>query len=160
MEMEQKKTRRHPNFFDILIIVLLLAVVAVAYFLSHDASSPTAVVISRTYTVELTQLEAGMEQYVSVGDPVTDNVKNYDVGTVTAVEVRPCTSRILDEEQGMYRQAPVEGQVNVVLTVQVDTVESDSAVDTLSGYHLRTGQVVSLTAGQLSSQGNILTVSR
>lgn len=54
----------------------------------------------------------------------------------------------------MYRQAPVEGQVNVVLTVQVDTVESDSAVDTLSGYHLRTGQVVSLTAGQLSSQGN------
>lgn len=35
MEMEQKKTRRHPNFFDILIIVLLLAVVAVAYFLSH-----------------------------------------------------------------------------------------------------------------------------
>ncbi len=161
MDQEQKKARRRPNFFDILIIVLLLLVVAVAYFLSHDSASPAKTVISRTYTVQLTDLEEGMEQYVSVGDPVTDNVKNYDVGTVTAVEVEPYTSnKALDEEAGVYRQAPVEGRVNVLLTIEVDTIETESNVDTLSGYTLRTGMVVSLTAGQLSSRGNILEVSR
>lgn len=161
MEMEQKKARRRPNFFDILIVILLLLVVLAAYWLSHRSAAPTAVVTTRTYTVELAQLKSGMEAYVAVGDPVTDNVKNYDVGTVTAVEVRPyTTNKSLDEEAGTYRQAPVEGWVNVVLTIEVDTTETDASVDTVSGYTLRTGAVGSFTAGSLSSGGVILDVSR
>lgn len=160
MDMEQKKPRRRPNFFDLLIVLLLLAVVVVAYLLSHDSASTAKDVISRTYTVELPRLEAGMENYVSVGDAVTDNVKNYAVGTVTNVEVRPTTSTVLDEENNLFRQAPVEGQVTVVLTIAVDTVETDASVDTLSGYTLRTGATVSFTAGRLYASGNILEVSR
>lgn len=161
MEMEQKKARRRPNFFDILIVVLLLLVVLAAYWLSHRSAAPTAVVVPRTYTVELIQLKAGMEDYVAVGDPVTDNVKNYDVGTVKAVEVRPYTTdESLDEEAGTYHQTPVEGWVNVLLTIEVDTVETENSVDTLSGYTLRTGVTGSFTAGTLSSRGVILDVSR
>ncbi len=161
MDMEQKKARKRPNFFDLLIVILLLLVVAAAYWLSHRSAAPTAVVIPRTYMVELIRLQEGMEEYVAVGDPVTDNVKNYDVGTVKAVEVLPYTTgESLDEEAGMYRQAPVEGWVNVLLTVEVDTVETDSTVDTLSGYTLRTGATGSFTAGTLSSRGVILDVSR
>ena len=158
--MEQTKRRRRPNFFDLLIILVILAAVMVAYFLSHRTASPSTAVVRRTYTVEMPRLAPGIEDYVSVGDPVTDNVKNYAVGTVQDVEVRPCITEVLDEESGTLRQAEVEGYVTLVLIIEADTVETDKTIDTVSGYTLRTGGSVSFTAGSMSASGNILSVSR
>lgn len=160
MDMEQKKPRKRLNFFDLLIVLLLLAVVAVAYLLSHDSTPTAKNIIPRTYTVELPRLELGMKDYVSVGDTVTDNIKNYAIGTVTDIELQPSTNTVLDEEHEIFRQAVLNDRVTLVLTIEVDTVETDSAVDTLSGYTLRTGTSVSLTAGQLYAAGTVLSVSR
>lgn len=157
---EQKKARRRINFFDIVIVLVLLLVVAAAYLLTHRNDSPAAVVVTRTYQVELPELEEGIEQYVSVGDPVTDNIKNYSAGTVKNVEVKPYETDVLDEENGVLRRSPVEGMVTLVLTIEADTVETDKSVDTTGGYTLRTGAGASLTAGSMSAAGYILSVSR
>ena len=157
--MEPKKTRRRPNFFDILFVLLIVAVAAAAYLLSHNGSSQ-ANTVRRAYVVEMNGLQEGMEDYVAPGDAVTDNVKNYDIGTVTKVEVIPYTIPVLDEEAGVLRQVPVEGQISLHLTIEADTVETDNSINTVSGYTLRTGVAVSCTAGQLSSAGHILSVQR
>lgn len=158
--MEEQKKRRRINFFDIVIVLVLLLAVAAAYLLTHRNDSPAAVVVPRTYQVELPELEEGIEQYVSVGDPVTDNIKNYGAGTVKSIEVRPCVTDVLDEETGVLRRSPVEGQITLVLTIEADTVETDKSIETTGGYTLRTGAGASLTAGSMSAAGYILAVSR
>lgn len=158
--MEQKQTRRRPNFFDILFILLILAVAAAAYLLSHGGGKTQQTAVVRSYVLELENLQEGMDSYLAVGDPVTDNVKNYDIGTVTKVEVQPYTGSVLDETAGVIKQAPIEGKISLLVTIEAETVEDADSIDTVSGYTLRTGTSVSCTIGQLTAAGYILLVER
>lgn len=153
------KTRKHPNFFDILIILLLVLIAVGAYLLSHRDSAGQEVV-TRTCTIELTDLEERMADSVAVGDLVTDNIKNYEIGTVTAVEVQPYTQGVVDEENAILRQEPTPGRVKLLVTVECDTVEGEQEIATTSGYTLRTGTSVSVSAGKLTGTGYILYVER
>ncbi len=157
--MEQKK-RRRINFFDLLFVVIILAVAVAAYFLSHGSDTQGGKTVTRSYTLELTNLQENMAEYVAVGDTVTDNVRNYDLGTVTEVQVQPCETTVVDEEAGVVRQATLDGYITLVLTITVDTVETDSQITTDSGYTLRTGTAVSCSVGSLTASGYILTIER
>mgnify|MGYP004480631261 FL=1 len=155
--MEQSP--KHPNFFDIVFIVLILALAAGAYWVSHDSTRDKDLV-SRSYVIELDHIQEDMVQYAAPGDSVTDNVKNQAMGTVTAVEVVPCTVSVTDEATGTIKQVPVEGYVSLLLTVQADTTETDSQIATKDGYVLRVGTSVSCSVGALTSAGYILSVDR
>ena len=157
--MEETKKRRRPNLFDILIIVLVLAAVAVAYILSHDGFSQKTVT-TRSYLLELADLPQGMEDSVHVGDTVTDNIKNYEIGTVTGIELIPSTNQVLDEDGGVFRPAPVDGLVTLLLTIEVPTVETEQSIDTVSGYTLRVGAQTSCSVGALRAAGYIVALDR
>lgn len=157
--MEEKKPRRHPNFFDVIFIVLILALAGGAYWVSHDGTSGQELV-SRSYVIELNHLQADMAQYAALGDRVTDNVKNQDMGTVMALETVPYTIPVADEAAGTVKQVPVEGYVSLRITVQTDTTETDSQVATEDGYILRVGTSVSCAVGGLTSAGYIIQVDR
>lgn len=155
-----KKTRKRPNFFDILIILLVLLVAVAAYFLSHRDGTQGKEVITRSYTIELMDLDARMADTVAVGDQVTDNIKNYEIGTVTAVEAYPYEVGVVDEAAGVTRQVVMPGRIVLLLTVECDTVETEKEVNTVSGYTLRTGTSVSVSAGELTAGGYILSMER
>lgn len=155
-----KQTRKHPNFFDILIILLVLAVAVAAYFLSHRDGSQSKETVTRQYTIELVDLEESMLDDVAVGDAVTDNVKNYAMGTVTAVESYPYEVSVVDETTGVTRQVAVPDRYVLLLTVESPTVETEKEIHTVSGYTLRTGTAVSCSAGELTSAGYILSLQR
>ncbi len=157
--MDQKAKRRHPNFFDILLIVLIIIVVAAAYFLSH-AGSAGQTTVTRTYQIELTTLQEGMEDCVAVGDTVTDTVKNYGMGTVTAIEIQPEINTVTDEEDGVVRHAAVDGYFTMLLTVEAETTESEKDITTSGGYVIRTGTAVSCSVGTLVGTGYILEIQR
>lgn len=158
--MEQKKQRRHPNFFDIIFVVVILAVAVAAYLISHDSGTRGQATVSRSYILELTQLQEGMESCVAVGDTVTDNIKNYEIGTVTDIQVVPYTSAATDEEAGVVKQAAMQGYISLQLTIEADTVETESEISTVSGYTLRVGASVSCTVGSLKGSGYILQLDR
>lgn len=153
------KTRKHPNFFDILIVLLLILVAGAAWVISHRDNTQGEAVLRR-YTIELTDLEETMADSVQVGDKVTDNIKNYDIGTVAGVEVLPYTQGVVDEENAVIRQQPMPGSIRLLVTVECLTVEGEKEIATTSGYTLRTGTSVSISAGELTSGGYILTVER
>lgn len=153
------KTRKHPNFFDILIILLLVLIAVAAYFVSHRDNT-TQEVGMRSCTIELTDLEESMADSVAVGDQVTDNIKNYEIGTVTAVEVQPYTQGVVDEENAVLRQQATPGRIKLLVTVECPTVESEKEVATTGGYTLRTGTAVSVSAGKLTGAGYIVYVER
>ncbi len=152
------KLRKHINFFDILIILLVLLVAVAAYFLSHRDGGGE--VVTRSCTIELTDLEESMADAVAVGDTVVDNVKNYEIGTVTAVEVYPYEVDVVDEDAGAIRRVASPGRILLLLTVECATVETDSEISTVSGYTLRTGTAVSCSVGQLTAAGYILSLER
>ena len=153
------KTRKHPNFFDILIVLLLILVAGAAWVISHRDNTQGEAVLRR-YTIELTDLEETMADSVQVGDKVTDNIKNYDIGTVAGVEVLPYTQAVVDEENAVIRQQPTPGSIRLLVTVECLTVEGEKEIATTSGYTLRTGTSVSISAGELTSGGFILAVER
>ena len=154
-----KQKRKHPNVFDVIFIVLIVLLALGAYWISHRSDTGNEQ-RSRTYVVELTGLDEAMAQYVSVGDPVTDNVKNYEIGTIEAIEVTDDLILVTDQEDGIVREVAQEGYITLLLTIRADTVESEMAVETVSGYTLRTGTSVSISAGSLTSAGYILNVER
>lgn len=156
--MEERKKRLRINLFDIAIIILILLVAGAAYLLSHNDAG--AEVISRSYVLELQNLDASMADYVQIGDTVTDSVKNYPIGTVTEVAVVPYMATTSDLQNGVIRETEVPGKISLLLTVQADTTETQRDITTLSGYVLRTGTSVSCQVGNLVSKGFILKVDR
>jgi hypothetical protein len=154
-----EKVRKHPNFFDILLILVILAAAAAAYLLSHQGAD-TSTLRTRTYRVELQGLRDTMADAVQIGDPVTDTVKNLDLGTVTDVEVQPYTVAVTDEDAGVVRQVAMEDYVTLWVTLEVDTTETDSQISTTSGYVLRTGTSISVSIGDLVASGYILDIVR
>lgn len=154
-----KKTKKRPNLFDIVILLVLLGIMAVVWFLVHGSGEGTETV-TRTYTIELDDLEPGMEKGVSVGDPVTDNVKNYAMGTVVEMSTEPCIALTTDQESGTLRSAQVPGKITLYLTVEAETQETEKNITTVSGYDLKVGTSVSCTVGQLTAPGYIIQVER
>ena len=154
-----KQKRKHPNFFDIIIIVLIIVLALGAYWISHREGAGGSV-RSRTYVIELRGLDETMAQYVSVGDTVTDNIKNYEIGTVEAITTTEDFMQVTDQEAAVVRQVPQEGYITLLLTVRVETEEDEKEIRTLSGYLLKTGTSVSVSAGSLTSSGYILEVER
>lgn len=155
-----EKKRKHPNFIDIAFLLLIAAVALAAYFISHQDSEAVNQTTMRSYVVELSDLDPSMSEYVAVGDAVTDNVKNYALGTVTAVEVVPYTMDVMDEEAGVYREAEVPNRISLQITIEAATLETDKQITTDSGYVLQVGGAISCTAGVLSGPGHIIALDR
>lgn len=152
--------RKHPNFFDILFLVLIAAVALTAYVLSHQESAAVAEATLRSYVVELANLKPEMADCVAVGDSVTDNVKNYAIGTVTNVEVHPYVVYTTDEENGMIRETEVPDKITLYVTVEVQTIDGEKQITTDSGYQLQVGAAVSCAMGSLTGGGYIVGLQR
>lgn len=156
-----KRIKFKWNFWDGAVIVLILAVVVAAYMLSHGGKLDTREeVITRSYTIELNDLHEEMLDCVHVGDRVVDNIRNYNMGTITDMEVVSYTVGVTDEEAGIIRQQPLPDRYCLILTIEADTIETETDVQTVSGYNLKTGLSISCTINELSSGGYILTVER
>lgn len=155
--MEKKK--RHPNFIDIVFIVLIAAVAVTAYWLSHRGADMQQAV-PRTYTLELAELTPEAAALIEVGDPVVDNIKNYPIGTVVNVELAPTTICVLNENAMKYHFTEVPNKVTAMVTIEVDTVETERDLTTVSGYNLRVGTLVSCSIEDLTASGYILYLDR
>ena len=90
MEHNTSGFRLRLNLFDGIVIVLALAVGA---FLAWTALKPAAPVpadptVQATvrYTVRFQRWVPGTSALISEGDQIADNIKNFEIGHVVAVE--------------------------------------------------------------------------
>lgn len=156
-----EKKRKRPNFIDIGFIALIAAVALTAYLLSHrEAADVTVPTVTRSYTIELASLDPSVAECFAVGDPVTDNIKNLAIGTVTAIESVPATSSATDEEAGIIRQAEIPDRVTLYVTIEAATTETQSQIATTSGFTLRVGSPVSCVIGSMRATGYIVGLQR
>ena len=109
---EHNQFRLRLNLFDGIVLVLALAA---AVFLMWRFTRPAAASgggvssASVQYTVCFQRWPAGSAQAIHQGDQLADNIKHYNVGTVVSAQAVPCQSLILDQVNGEYVLADVDG---------------------------------------------------
>jgi len=163
--MEQK-FRFRLNLFDGIVLALALAV---AVFLGYKTLKPAPAVedagapapSSVTYVVRFQKMIEGTETLVEPGDKLTDNIKNYALGTVVSTEVQPARTRVVDEFGKQVLMAEVPGHVDLYVTVRSDSATlGDNAVVLDGGYNLRVNTTAYIRGEGYMASGPIISIER
>lgn len=160
--MEQKKFRLRLNLFDGIVLVLALAVGAFLLWNAMKPRIPDEVTPASTsnvrYTVRLQRCIPGTGELIRTGDQVADNIKNYVVGQVAAVETVPCRRRVVDEENLRKIWVETDQYEDILLTLESPCQITDSAIVLDGGYELRVGSTAYLRGIGYMGTGPVVSI--
>lgn len=160
--MEEKKFRLRLNLFDGIVLVLALAVGAFLLWNALKPEVPEEVISTPTstvrYTVRLQRCLPGTNELIQLGDQVADNIKNYVVGNVTAVEAVPCRRRVLDRENLRRVWVETDQFEDILLTLESTCEITDSAITLDGGYQLRVGSTAYLRGLGYMGSGPVVSI--
>lgn len=154
--MERKKFK--VNLFDIVIIVILLVLAMFVYKFTHKEVAVETKPIR--YTFELTDNPIGFTDLIEVGDEITDNVKNYYMGKVVAVEKVPHTELTDDIETGEILEAEMPEKETAIVTVEANATESASDFKVNGYFTVKAGLEVAAKGPGYAGRGYILSIER
>lgn len=146
MENDRAKFRLRLNLFDG--IVLILALCAAAFLAwrylkpAADARDGGGSQGTVRYTLCLGPLREGAAKRIQPGDPLTDTVRNYSLGTVVSCEVSGATKQMLDGEERKYVIADIPGYEQAYITVEAPCDATDAQITVGGGYVLQVGKDV------------------
>ena len=158
MEHNTSGFRLRLNLFD---GIVLIAALAVGAFLIWNRLKPAAPIpaVPTTqdtvrYTVRFQRWAPGTSSLIAEGDQIADNIKNYEIGHVVAVETAPARMQVLDHENHRYVWAEAENFEDVLVTIQSPCVTSDESITVGGGYQVRVGAMAYLKGeGYLGMDG-------
>lgn len=159
----KKNFRFKLNLFDGIVLVIGLCLVAVLGWMTlkpaaADTASPTTQTIR--YTVCLSEALEGTGEYVRPGSTLFDSIKNYNLGTIESVEVRPARIVTLDEENKQVVYSEVDGYEDVYITVVAPCTLGSNAVVLDGGYSLRVNAVAYLRGEGFVGYGPVISIER
>lgn len=143
MEHNTPNFRLRLNLFDSIVILAALAVGAFLVWnqLKAADSVPSDPGVQDTvrYTVRLQRWAPGTSALVEEGDRIADNIKNFEIGHVVAVEAVPARMQVLDHESRRYVWAEIEGMEDVLVTIEAPCVADKESITVGGGYEVRVG---------------------
>lgn len=164
MEQKTPKFRLRLNLFDGIILVLVLLVGGFFIWSQHKpgpaANNPATSASSVRYTIRIQRWREGTDNLIQIGDKITDNVKNFEMGQVVAVEKAPAMTQVLDHINGAFVQTEVEGYDDVLVTLESDASISQEAVQLSSGYTIRVGASAYIRGSGYMGSGSIISIER
>lgn len=96
--------KKRLNWFDIVIIVLVILVAFAGYKFFNKTSDTTKTTASEiTFTVEIKNNGNNLKDVVKVGDKVYDSIKGGYYGEVVSVESKNATAIAADTQNGEYK---------------------------------------------------------
>jgi len=161
-----QKFRFRLNLFDGIVLVVALAATA---FLGYQTLKPAAPVeenaapapSSVVYTIRFQKMIEGTETLVEPGDKLTDNIKNYALGTVVSTEAQPARTRVVDEFGKQVCMAEIPGHVDLYVTVRSDSAAlGDNAVVLDGGYSLRVNSTAYIRGEGYMASGPVISIER
>lgn len=162
--MNTPKFRLRLNLFDGIVIVLALAVGGLLLWsrLKPAAPIPADPTVQDTvrYTVRLQRWAPGTSALVEVGDQIADNIKNFEVGRVVAVEAAPALVQVLDQDSRRVVWAELEGMEDVLITIEAPCVTSDESITVGGGYQVRVGALAFLKGQGYLGSGPIVALEQ
>ena len=166
MEQKTPKFRLRLNLFDGIVLVLALAVGAFLLWntlkpaAAPSAEQPAASTSTVRYTVRFQRWQEGTGHLVKVGDKLADNRKNYELGTVVAVEVVPCETLQLDHESKEYVLSHISGYEDVLVTLEAPCTLNNKDLMVDGGYSLKVDASTFIRGNGYFATGPIVSIER
>ena len=157
--MENNKKRKGISFLDILLIIMLLGVAALAfmYFKSGGFKKGDKIVI--TYVVEFQKQKKGYGNFVTEGNDVKDSIKGYRLGTIINVETKPSTEYGFSENNVEFVKTESPFEEDILVTVKADGYQTGDSVST-GDVDLRIGKEMFLEGkGFVLARGYIIAIN-
>ena len=146
------------NFFDIVIVLIVLCVgVGFYLFTNKDTTADTK---KLTYVIELNKTTPGLENYIRIGDDLTENTKNYHMGKVVDFETKPDTRITPDYMSNVFRDSVDPTSNTVLITVEADVTESNSSFAVDGQFIVRAGTEIFVKGEGYAGEGYIVKVIR
>lgn len=146
------------NFFDIVIVLIVLCVgVGFYLFTNKDTTADTK---KLTYVIELNKTTPGLENYIRIGDDLTENTKNYHMGKVVDFEIKPYTRITPDYMSNVFRDSVDPTSNTVLITVEADVTESNSSFAVDGQFIVRAGTEIFVKGEGYAGEGYIVKVIR
>ena len=146
------------NFFDIVIVLIVLCVgVGFYLFTNKDTTADTK---KLTYVIELNKTTPGLENYIRIGDDLTENTKNYHMGKAVDFETKPYTRITPDYMSNVFRDSVDPTSNTVLITVEADVTESNSSFAVDGQFIVRAGTEIFVKGEGYAGEGYIVKVIR
>ena len=161
--MENKSGRRISlNFFDILIIIIVIALTAGLIYVktrggSEGQASDAAMV---TYEIEIGNLTEDTQNLIHAGDSVIDKVKKQEMGEVVSCEFYPMRKESVNLQTGDTLYPEVPGLYAAKITLNAECSDTGSSLVTGGGFEVRTGTEVSILGPGYGGGGYVINVIR
>ncbi len=156
--MAENKKKFKINFFDVVIILIVACVGLGVYFFTNK--TPAAETKKLTYVVELNKTTPGLEDYIRIGDDLTENTKNYNMGKVVSFETVPYSKITPDYENNTFVESVDPYYNSVFITVEANVTETASSYAVDGQYIVRAGTEVFVKGEGYAGEGYIVKVNR
>lgn len=158
MANEKKKSWKDLfNLFDVVVILIIVALGAVLILFSGKGNKTSATV---RYTVEFTNMQNNTASLVQVGDSLVDRVKKFDLGKVVSVEVSDTVRQLQDFEEGGTREATASTLQTATVVIEAPAVETEQDILVSGGYIIKIGTQVSAKGPGYFCSGVVLAIER
>jgi hypothetical protein len=156
--MNMSKKMWKPNFFDVIIVILVIVLAGGFYAFTHREKVIETKV--QRYQVQLLECPAGLSKKVKIGDKLTDNVKKYYMGKVVAVEAGESKRLSEDRVNGRILESVMPGVESIILTVEANVTENASSLKVDGNFEIKAGREVAVKGNGYAGKGYIITVER
>ena len=158
--IENKKLFGKINIFDIIILLVVLALAVGVVIFLRNTEKTTNTSNEKTYMIKLDKVIAGTSEKIKQGDKIYDNEINSFIGEVVSVEKKDYTRVIENYETNEFVEANVEGYETLILTIKVGLNDAGSDLKTNNDYVIKVGKQVFLRGPSYASAGYIIQIER
>lgn len=145
-------TKPRFNIVDALVILLLAAAIAAGIWLFTSGGEGPNVYVY--FTVEFRNQLHGFEEYVEKGGEVRDSVRNYFLGHVYDIDVRPAAVITFDSGNRQFVEETIPDRSDIYLTIRGRGTESDAAIH-VEGHLVTIGRSMNIRGRGFVNQGFI-----
>jgi hypothetical protein len=148
------------NKFDVIAIVLLLALALVAYFkfnvIEHTKTDTKMDKIE--YVMEFKALRQYSVDTFKSGDTLYDSQTKMEIGTIKDISVKQCIT-YAETIKGTVVPAPTEDKYDVTITVETEGMETDKAYFANRSVELKVGTSKKVETLYIKSTGEIQSIN-
>lgn len=162
MEQKNQKIKFRLNVFDAVVLVIALAVGGLFLWQTYNTNSNVVVAKNQElhYQILIKEASEGTGANIPIGSGLIDVVKNYDLGTITKVEVMPTEKQVLNHLEKEYQTAYLEGFEDILVDMVVQVNNTESAIIADGGFEVRVGELVYMRGAGYMAAGYVYTMDR
>ena len=160
MSSEKKKFQWKPNLFDLAVVVIGAAVMALILLVLRPAAAGVDRTQTMEFTVEVQNMPEGTWELVHIGDPIYDSSRKVQIGTVASVSSKPYTMSMAKADGSAVVDSVMPGYEVILLDIRTTMTIMSKEVQAEGGYTLRVGNGIYLNGPNYAGSGYIVAIER